>query len=62
MAGILISSMMLAALHFNLSGFAIYLALGALFGWLQLRTSNLLAPVLAHVSYNGLVLLFAVIS
>ena len=61
-AGILISSMMFAALHFNLSGFAIYLALGALFGWLQLRTSNLLAPVLAHVSYNGLVLLFAVIS
>ena len=54
--GLVVSSLMFAGLHFNPSGLPIYLALGALFGWLRMRTSRMLAPILAHTSYNALAL------
>ena len=43
-------------MHFNLSGFPAYLAVGAMFSWAALRSGGLVAPVIAHAIYNAAVL------
>ena len=53
----MISSVLFAVLHFNPSGFLIYLAVGCAFAYAYVRTTNLLAAIAAHATYNGLVLL-----
>ena len=55
-AGLAVSSVLFALVHFNASGLLVYLAVGLVFGLVYLRTASLVAPVTAHVTYNGLVL------
>lgn len=52
-AGFLTSSVLFAAVHLNMSGFLVYLAVGCAFAVVYTRTSRLLAPITAHVVYNG---------
>ena len=52
----ILSSVLFAAIHMNLAGFPIYLLVGALFALVYVRTGSLLAPILAHVTYNGILL------
>jgi membrane protease YdiL (CAAX protease family) len=54
--GLLISSAMFAAVHFNLSGIAIYFVIGVALAWVYERTGRMLAPVVAHVTVNAVVL------
>jgi membrane protease YdiL (CAAX protease family) len=60
-AGLLISSAMFAAIHFNASGFLVYLVIGAVLAWVYERTGRLVAPVVGHVTVNAVVLLVAVL-
>jgi len=60
-AGLLISSAMFAAIHFNASGFVIYLVIGAVLAWVYERTGRLVAPILGHVTVNAVVLVVAVL-
>ena len=55
-AGVLVSSLLFAAVHLNLSGVPIYAAVGAIFAFTYLRSSSLLSPIAAHVAYNGVLL------
>jgi membrane protease YdiL (CAAX protease family) len=55
--GFLVSSALFALVHLNLSGFLVYLAVGCMFALVYSRTASLLAPISAHVVYNGIVLL-----
>jgi len=57
--GFAISSVTFAALHWNLSGFPVYLGVGLIFAWVCRRTGGLLAPVAGHVAYNSIVLVVA---
>jgi len=52
-AGFLISSALFALVHLNLSGFLVYLAVGCIFALVYTRTDHILAPITAHVAYNG---------
>jgi membrane protease YdiL (CAAX protease family) len=56
-AGLLASSVMFAVIHFNLSGFMVYLVIGCALAWVYEATSHLLAPIVAHVTINALALL-----
>jgi membrane protease YdiL (CAAX protease family) len=56
-AGLLISSALFAAIHFNVSGFLVYLGIGCTLAWVHHRTNHLLAPVAGHVVTNAVVLL-----
>lgn len=56
-AGLLTSSVLFAVVHMNLSGFLIYLGVGMVFALAYRRTSNLMTPITAHVTYNGLLVL-----
>jgi membrane protease YdiL (CAAX protease family) len=58
---VIVSTTLFALVHFNLSGFPAYLAIGAMFSWAALRSGRLLAPVVAHALYNGLVLVVGVV-
>ncbi len=60
-AGLLVSSAMFATIHFNPSGFLIYLVIGAVLAWVYERTGRLLAPIAGHVTVNAVVLLAAVV-
>jgi membrane protease YdiL (CAAX protease family) len=55
-AGLAISSIMFAAVHFNPSGFFIYFAIGMVLAYVYRRTSNIAAPIAGHVVHNSLVL------
>ena len=57
-AGFLASSVLFSLVHFHLSGFLIYLAVGCAFALVYARASNLLAPVVAHVTYNAIAVVF----
>jgi membrane protease YdiL (CAAX protease family) len=57
LAGLLISSGLFAVVHLNLSGVPVYLTVGAVFALIYARSSSLLAPITAHVAYNGILLL-----
>jgi membrane protease YdiL (CAAX protease family) len=60
--GLAVSSALFAAVHFNLSGLAIYLTIGAILGLVCLRTRGLLAPIAAHMTHNALVLGVALVA
>ena len=48
---------MFAAIHFNLSGFPLYLIIAAVMAWIYEYTGRLSAPVAAHATLNSFVLL-----
>ena len=50
-----VSSVLFAVIHFNLSGFVIYVAIGLTLAWVYRRSGNLLAPITGHVCFNALV-------
>jgi membrane protease YdiL (CAAX protease family) len=56
-AGLVTSSALFALIHFNLSGFLVYLAMGAVLGYVDARTGRLLAPILGHATVNTVVVL-----
>jgi membrane protease YdiL (CAAX protease family) len=58
-AALLVSSVLFAVIHFNLSGFLIYLIIGVVLAWVYERTSSLMAPIAGHVTVNALVLVTA---
>ena len=47
-----VSSLTFALIHFHPPAFPVYVLYGLLFAYLYRRTSNLLAPVLAHATVN----------
>lgn len=55
-AGLVISSLLFALIHFNLSGFVIYVGIGCVLALAYRRTSNILTPIVGHVVTNGIVL------
>ena len=57
LTGILVSSASFALIHLNLSGFFVYLAVGGVFALIYRRTSNIWAPISAHVTYNGILMI-----
>jgi membrane protease YdiL (CAAX protease family) len=58
-AGLLVSSVLFAAIHFNLSGFLVYLAIGCSMGWVYNRTNSLVAPMVGHATANSIVLMIS---
>ena len=54
--GFAVSSILFAFVHFNLEGFPIYVGVGLIFAWVCRRSGGLLAPSIAHVVYNSIVL------
>jgi len=61
-AGLVASSVMFAAIHFNLSGFLVYLAIGCAMAWVYHRTDNLLAPIVGHMTANSIALAASVLA
>jgi membrane protease YdiL (CAAX protease family) len=59
--GVVVSSLFFAAIHTNLSGFLVYLAIGAVLAWVYERTARLAAAVTGHVVVNACVLTFGVL-
>jgi membrane protease YdiL (CAAX protease family) len=54
--GFAVSSLMFAFVHFNLSGFFIYLGIGLILAQAYRATSNLIAPIAGHIVHNSIVL------
>lgn len=48
------SSLLFAAIHFNLAAFVPLLVLALMLAWLYEKTGNLLAPIAAHVMFNAI--------
>ena len=61
-SGLLISSVMFAAIHFNFSGFLIYLGIGVVLAYAYQRTSSVVTPIVGHMVTNLIVLLVAGLS
>lgn len=55
-SSIVLTSVLFAAIHTNLSGVPVYMAIGALLAYVYQRTGTLLAPIVAHVLLNAVVL------
>ena len=60
-AGLVLSSGLFAVVHFNPSGMVTYLGIGFVLALVYKGSSSLVAPVLAHVIYNSLAVLVAVL-
>jgi membrane protease YdiL (CAAX protease family) len=56
-AGLVISSLMFALIHFNFSGLLIYLGIGCVLAWAYRRTGRILAPIVGHATLNAIVLI-----
>jgi len=54
--GAVVSALMFALVHFNLSGFLIYVGIGLVLAWVYVRSSSLVAPIIGHVIHNSIVL------
>jgi membrane protease YdiL (CAAX protease family) len=59
--GLVVSSLLFAAIHTNLSGFFVYLAIGAVLAGVYERTARLAAAFTGHVVVNACVLTFGVL-
>jgi membrane protease YdiL (CAAX protease family) len=55
-AGFMLSSLMFAIVHFNLSGFFIYLGIGLVLAYVYRRSGSIVAPIAGHIVHNGIVL------
>ena len=60
--GLLISSALFAMVHFNPSGFLVYMSIGVVLAAVYERTGRLVAPVVGHVTVNAVVLLVATLT
>jgi membrane protease YdiL (CAAX protease family) len=56
-AGLVVSSLMFALIHFNVSGLLIYLGIGCVLAWVYHRTGRIVAPIVGHATLNGIVLI-----
>ncbi len=54
--GLFLSSLMFAVIHWNASGFLIYLGIGCVFAWVYHRTGRIVAPIVGHATLNAIVL------
>ena len=54
--GLFLSSVMFAVIHWNASGFLIYLGIGCVLAWVYHRTGRIVAPIVGHVTLNAIVL------
>ncbi len=61
-AGMLLSSVVFALIHWNASGFLIYLGIGCILAWVYHRTGRILAPIIGHVTLNAIVLIVSVLT
>ena len=59
-AGLVVSSLVFAAAHYEPAHIVLVLPLGFLFGWLRRRTDSLLPSLFSHIVNNGFALLAAV--
>jgi len=59
-AGMAVSAVTFALIHFNLSGFPVYVVIGLILAWVYRRTGSLAAPIAGHVLYNSIALLSAI--
>ncbi len=53
----LLSSDLFSLVHANMSGFLIYLALGAILAWAYRRTGRLATAIVGHATLNTIVLI-----
>jgi len=53
-AGVAGSAVVFSAVHLSLVGFVPLLVMGALFGWLFVKSRSLPVAILAHATYNAL--------
>jgi membrane protease YdiL (CAAX protease family) len=58
--GAVVSALMFALVHFNPSGFFIYVGIGLVLAWVYVRSSSLVAPIIGHVIHNSIVLVIGV--
>jgi len=58
--GAVVSALMFALVHFNPSGFPIYVGIGLVLAWVYVRSSSLVAPIIGHVIHNSIVLAIGV--
>jgi membrane protease YdiL (CAAX protease family) len=54
-AALIVSSSAFAAIHGNISGFLVYMAIGLVFALAYERSGRLLAPIVAHMLLNAIV-------
>jgi membrane protease YdiL (CAAX protease family) len=58
----LLSAGCFSLIHFHLPGLLVYFVVGIFFSYVCRRTSTLLAPVVGHITYNGLALAVALMT
>lgn len=56
-AGYALSALLFGVIHLHPVGIPMYAVIGLVFCWVHRRTGTLWAPVIAHVVYNGVVLI-----
>ena len=54
--GLILTSLVFAAVHFFLHGFPALAGIGAVFQWIYLRSGNLAASILTHMTFNFIAL------
>jgi hypothetical protein len=60
--GLLVSSVLFAVIHLNVSGFLVYLVIGSVLAWVHERAASLLAPIAGHVTINAVVVLYSLLA
>ena len=61
-AGLLLSSVVFSVIHWNASGFLIYLGIGYVLAWVYHRTGRIVAPIVGHVTLNSIVLIVSTVA
>ncbi len=61
-AAYLLSAICFSLIHLHLPGLPTYFVVGILFAYVCSRTSSLTAPVVGHMTYNGLALTFSLLT
>jgi membrane protease YdiL (CAAX protease family) len=59
--GTVVSSVLFAAIHRNVSGFLVYLAIGCILAWVYERTGRFAAAFVGHAALNAVVLTASVL-
>ena len=54
--GLFLSSVTFAVIHWNASGFLIYVGIGCVLAWVYHHTGRIVAPIVGHVTLNAIVL------
>jgi membrane protease YdiL (CAAX protease family) len=61
-AGLLLSSVVFAAIHLNPSGLPVYTVIAVVMAWVYRRSGNLASPIVAHATLNTTVLFASAIA